>query len=196
MTDNAPLEQVSRYTKFQSLVKQIKHCHKCNGLNLEGVTESAAGFGNLYSKVMIIGQSLCTKCMETQIPFTGGSGRLLNRAFEKAGISKSDVFITNVVHCHTPENRKSFPHEIANCRTFLLEELDLVKPNVIIPLGQDAITSILKEDEWSKLVGKKVVIGSYIVYPMYHPSYVMRLGKKAIRKYVARLAYILKNEIK
>src|SRR2546427_8443393 len=121
MTDNASLEQVSREIRFQSLVKQIKQCTKCDGLNIEGVTESAPGYGNLYSKVMIVGQSLCRKCMETQIPFTGGSGKMLDRAFEIAHIRKSDVFITNVVHCHPPENRVSFSQEITSCRSYLLE---------------------------------------------------------------------------
>lgn len=196
MTDSSSLEQISREVRFQSLVKQIKQCRKCEGLNVQNITESAPGFGNLHSKVMIVGQSLCRKCMETQIPFTGGSGRLLDKAFEVAHISKSDVFITNVVHCHPPENRVSLIEEITNCRGYLLKELEIIKPKVIIPLGQDAVISILGEENWSKFVGKKVAHNSYIVYPMYHPSYIMKKGRKEIQKYVIRLAEILKREIR
>src|SRR5207249_3108523 len=115
------LDDEAKETRYQALANQVKQCHKCEGLNLERLTESSPGFGNLNSKVIIVGQSLCRKCMETQIPFTGGSGRLLDQAFKIANMKKSDVFITNVVHCHTPDNRKSLPHEIANCSPFLLE---------------------------------------------------------------------------
>jgi DNA polymerase len=133
--------------------------------------------------------------MKTQIPFSGGSGRLLDMAFGIAGIRKQDVFITNVVHCHTPENRKSFPHEIANCRTFLLEELEIVGPRVIIPLGEDAVVSILGDDAWPESVGESVSRDSQVIYPMYHPSYVLRNGPNHVSRYVAYLANILRREL-
>jgi len=162
---------------------------------MQGETESAPGFGNLFSRIMIIGQSLCAKCMKTQIPFTGGSGRVLDSAFEIAGVKKTDVFITNVVHCHTPDNRKSLPHEMANCRGFLLEELKLVKPKTIIPLGQDAVVSILGMDAWPSSVGKRVICNDYSVYPMYHPSYLRRKGTSQVRLYANSLANILKQNL-
>ncbi|WP_306460726.1 uracil-DNA glycosylase family protein [Mycobacterium arosiense] len=73
------------------------------------------------SPVVVVGQSLCGKpCMRAQIPFTGGRGRFLNLALERAGLTKSDIFTTNVVHCHPPNNRPSLPNEIENCRPYLL----------------------------------------------------------------------------
>jgi DNA polymerase len=133
--------------------------------------------------------------MKAQVPFTGRSGRVLDTAFEIAGVKKSDVFITNVVHCHTPSNRKSLPHEIANCRGFLLEELKLVKPKVVIPLGQDAVVSIIGKDAWPSSVGKRVIFDHYSVYPMYHPSYLLRKGTGDVRLYVNSLASILKQNL-
>ena len=188
------LDDEAKETRYQALANQVKQCHKCEGLNLERLTESSPGFGNLNSKVIIVGQSLCRKCMETQIPFTGGSGRLLDQAFKIANMKKSDVFITNVVHCHTPDNRKSLPHEIANCSPFLLEEIQIINPRVIIPLGQDAIISILGIDAWPTSVGKRVISNSHVVYPMYHPSYIMKRGRKAISEYSSSLARILVSE--
>jgi DNA polymerase len=76
--------------------------------------------------------------MARQEPFFGGTGALLNRAFDLADVRKSDLYITNVVHCHPPRNRKSLPSEIANCRAYLGEELAIVRPRVIIGLGEDA----------------------------------------------------------
>src|SRR3989442_13325444 len=102
--------------QFDALSSRVKACHKCERLNIEGATESAPGFGNLLSRIALIGQSLCKECMKTQIPFTGRCGRVLDQAFKLSGIRKSDVFMTNAVQCHTPRNRESLPSEVANCR--------------------------------------------------------------------------------
>jgi len=194
--DSKEILQESEVDRFLSLVERIRQCHRCQELNVKEITESVPGFGNLHSKIVIIGQSPCRKCMETQIPFTGGSGRLLDRAFQKAGMNKSDVFITNVIHCHTPGNRKSLPHEIANCRGYLLEELQIIEPKAIIPLGRDAVVSILGQEAWPNLVGKRVPHGSHIVYPRHHPSYVMKLGHLAVESFIQSLAAVLKSEIR
>jgi uracil-DNA glycosylase family 4 len=107
-------------------------------MNEPGVTASARGFGSATSPVAIVGQSLCRKCMETGIPFTGGSGGYIDDALKIAGCEKDELFITNVVHCHPPEDRPSQRHEVDNCRHFLHEELDIVRPRLIIGLGGDA----------------------------------------------------------
>lgn len=161
---------------------------------MKGSTESSPGFGNLNSRIMIVGQSLCRKCMDTQIPFTGGSGRILDQALRIAGVQKSQLFITNVVHCHTPDNRKSLPHEILNCSPFLLEEIEIINPRTIIPLGQDAIISILGDDAWPDSVSERIELGNRIIYPMYHPSYIIKCGKNAITEYAESLARILISE--
>ena len=112
----------------------------CVGLNdAELGTQNAPGYGNTSSKVVIVGQSLCGKpCIDSQIPFTGGSGLLLDAAFALTNVNKSDLYITNVVKCHPPKNRPSFDHEINNCRSYLLTELEWIKPTDIICLGKVA----------------------------------------------------------
>lgn len=117
----------------------IKVCRLCPGLNIPGETESAPGYGSVDSPVVLVGQSLCGKpCMESQVPFTGGSGSLLDRSFEEARIAKRDVFITNVVHCHPTRNHASLPTWISNCSPYLHLELKIVQPKLVIALGQDA----------------------------------------------------------
>ena len=79
-------------------------------MNVPGETQSAPGFGTVCSPVVIVGQSLCGKpYMDSQIPFTGGSGKLIDEALDNVDKDKSDVFTTNVVHCHPPGNRPSRP---------------------------------------------------------------------------------------
>ncbi len=75
--------------------------------------------------------------MKPQEPFYEGSGSLLNTSFKRAGCNKADTFITNAVHCHPPGNRKSHNHEIVNCSSYLYRELQIVRPRLIIGLGDD-----------------------------------------------------------
>lgn len=120
------------------IAQRISTCRQCPGMNQPGVTASAAGYGSAQSPVAIVGQSLCRKCMESGIPFTGGSGTYIDRALELSDRKKPELFITNVVHCHPVDDRKSRAYEIENCVHFLHEELDVVSPRLIIGLGEDA----------------------------------------------------------
>jgi DNA polymerase len=76
--------------------------------------------------------------MKTKVPFTGGSGELIDRSIELAGREKKDLFITNVVHCHPRKNRASYEHEIVNCSPYLHRELEIVRPRLVITLVRDA----------------------------------------------------------
>lgn len=166
---------------------RIQNCPRCEGLNIEGETESAPGFGNIMSNIVIVGQSLCTQCMETGIPFTEGSGWLLDRILFMAGLRKWDVFTTNVVHCHPPDNRKSKESEKANCLHYLIEELGIIKPDLVITLGSDARAVF---DPGAKF---GVLTKCYIGYEgetvemnwlcMYHPAY-FSYGGKGIDDYI------------
>lgn len=76
--------------------------------------------------------------MESQIPFTGGSGDLIDAGIQRAGRTKDAVFISNAVHCHPPRNRASHQHEIVNCSPYLHRELEIVRPRLVITLGRDS----------------------------------------------------------
>jgi uracil-DNA glycosylase family 4 len=129
---------VSRRLRKLTLDGEINNCRRCDGMNIDNVTASAAGYGCLGSPVALVGQSLCGKCMQTQIPFTGGSGELIDASIELAGRAKKDLFISNAVHCHPPKNRPSHEHEIVNCSPYLHRELEIVRPRLVITLGRDA----------------------------------------------------------
>ncbi len=177
-----------RELKFGRLNKRIKECHRCKDLNKKGVTENAPGYGNVKSGVVIIGQSLCTQCMETQIPFTGGSGRILDEVFKEAGIKKKDIFITNLVHCHPPNNRPSTKEEIKKCMHYLLLEIDLIRPKLIITLGTDARNAITHMTvPWRELGMTSIKGWLYNVYSVYHPAYYYRSGTDT-KEYIIDLA--------
>jgi len=128
----------SRRLRKLALDDEIRSCRRCDGMHIDGVTASAPGYGCLTSPVALVGQSLCEKCMNTQIPFTEGSGDLIDEGIKRAGREKKNLFISNAVHCHPPKNRASHQHEIVNCSPYLHRELEIVRPRLVITLGRDA----------------------------------------------------------
>lgn len=131
--------------------------------------------------MVLVGLSLCTECMATGIPFTGGSGLLIDDALRDAGPNKADIFTTNVVHCHPAhtDNRKSLPHEEEQCRPFLSRQIELVGPRLVIGLGRDAkealrlLYSDASELEWG-FVDQWTSDDPPSLSFAYHPSYVKR----------------------
>lgn len=185
-------------TKWIQLNRRIKNCSECEGLNKKEKTESAPGYGNKKARVMIIGQSLCTACMATQVPFTGGSGKILDRAFKLARIQKKDVFITNMLKCHPPNNRPSKPYEIDNCSTFLRKEVKYVRPSIIIGLGTDVKNHIMPSADWNTVYRETtpgIFEGKKLLF-LYHPAYFLRMhgakGKKT-KEYVKDLAKTIRR---
>ncbi len=183
---------MKKLKRVQKLNKKIEDCKLCKGLNKKGVSENAPGFGNINSKVMIVGQSLCTICMASQIPFTGGSGKLLDRVFKVLGIQKSDIFITNTLHCHPPENRPSKLHELANCYKYLRKEIDIVRPRLVIPLGNEARNTF--GGEFGKSLVRFVKERGYVIHAMYHPAYLYRMGDTSkTKEYVRQMAKVIRK---
>lgn len=171
----------SRHRLKIALDDEIKRCRRCEGMNIPGVTESAPGYGCVSSPVVLVGQSLCEKCMDTQIPFTGGSGDLIDEGIALAGLRKDQVFISNAVHCHPPKNRASHQHEIVNCAPFLHRELELVRPRLVITLGRDAERVVRFFYPGARFVEPPFVPprgrlprGVPIVFHAQHPSWVKR----------------------
>jgi uracil-DNA glycosylase len=171
--------RVNRETELAELAHQIRACRRCPGMNIPGITESAPGYGNPTSPVFLVGQSLCDPCMKTQIPFTGGSGFLLDRAFERANVRKDQIFITNVVHCHPPKNRPSYPEEIENCTEYLRRELEIVQPKLVIGLGKDA-------EHWCYR-------GGNVSPPLWSPDLSLADGMETTYLFVRHPSYLLRQ---
>lgn len=172
-----PGRRLAVSSKRDALAADIAACRRCPSLNVEGVTGSAPGYGCETSPVMLVGQSLCRRCMATGVPFTGGSEWLIKRSLKCAGREKSDLFVTNAVHCHPPDDRASEDHEKANCARFLRRELALVRPRLIVGLGDDAHDALRKECrralivEWRRFSPRPVLpAAGPVVLGLPHPS--------------------------
>jgi len=170
----------AKAVKKKALDAEIRNCMRCDGMNLPCQTEGAPGWGNLNSKIVIVGQSLCTDCMNTGIPFTRGSGYLLDAVLSLCALERKDVFITNLVHCHPPHNRPSTPKEIRNCAPFLLREIDIIRPELVVTLGTDA------RESFSKLIRGKEI--KYKVSNFKHPAFYLHAGWEGAVEWIVNLA--------
>lgn len=184
------------------LAATIKVCKLCPGMNLAGQTESAPGYGSVDSPLVLVGQSLCGKpCMDSQIPFTGGSGLLLDDALKRARVRKTDVFITNVVHCHPEGNLKSKELWINNCSPYLHLELKIVQPKVVVGLGDDASDALqnfytrVPDEVVHPFRTSRTAVPSRedpAVLFTKHPSWIMRQKFDRREQYVESLASVIK----
>ncbi|EUA93408.1 uracil-DNA glycosylase family protein [Mycobacterium ulcerans] len=171
----------SRRLRKIALDAEIAGCRRCEGTNIAPTTMSAPGYGCVSSPVALIGQSLCEKCMESQVPFTGGSGELIDESIQRAGREKEDVFISDAVHCHPPKNRSSHQHEIVNCSPYLHRELEIVRPRLVVALGRDGervLTFFYPSaricEELFEIPRGRLPKGVPYIFHVKHPSWIQR----------------------
>ncbi|MGB3082760.1 MAG: uracil-DNA glycosylase, partial [Candidatus Omnitrophota bacterium] len=110
-------------------------------------------------------------------------GQLLTKIIEAVGLKREDVFIGNILKCRPPGNRNPLPDEIAACNSFLLKQIDIIKPKVICALGKFAAQTLLDtETPISRLRGKFYDYHGTKLMPTYHPAYLLRnlQGKKDV----------------
>lgn len=162
-------------------------CRDCQGCKLsETRTQVVVGVGNVPNNLMVIGEGPGAKEDETGEPFVGRAGQLLTKIFESVGIHRpKDLYITNTVKCRPPNNRDPEADEIDACNGFLRRQLHLVKPKILVLLGNPSLKTVLgKEHSITKVRGqwfKREV--SYMddplyIMPLFHPSYLLRYASK------------------
>jgi len=144
-------------------------------LYIPGCTHIVFGEGNPKADIMFIGEAPGKQEDQQGRPFVGRAGQLLNRALEKLGLERSNVFITNVVKCRPPENRTPTHTEMQTGKKLLNKEIEVVEPQVICALGSTALRSLFEENiKISSVRGKQKAYHNVPVVPTYHPAYILR----------------------
>ena len=152
----------------------LEHCNKCDiSLYRKNVVK---GYGNTNSKLMFIGEAPGIKEDKEGIPFVGNAGILFNRSLYIIGFAKEDIFVTNIIKCKSKNNRTPTITEIKNCKFYLQCELEFIKPDIIVLLGNTALRSYFGVNNLmiSKYRGKIIGYNNTIILPLYHPSYIIR----------------------
>lgn len=153
---------------YELLVSQISSCAKC-GLS-RGRTQAVPGSGSLDADIMFIGEGPGFHEDRQGVPFVGQAGNLLNYMLSVIGLSREDVYITNMVKCRPPNNRDPFPGELEACAPYLDEQLKLIDPKVIVTLGRFSFTKFFPGQAIGRARGKPRKWREYMVFPMYHPA--------------------------
>lgn len=158
---------------LSNLEKAVAGCKKCR-LH-ETRTNTVFGEGPANADFMIIGEAPGEREDEQGLPFVGAAGRELDIVLELAGIDRKDIYITNVVKCRPPGNRNPDMDEIESCIGYLKRQLEMINPEVIILLGNVALSLVTGTASGiTKMRGKKMKYLSYTAIPTFHPVYVIR----------------------
>ncbi len=140
----------------------------------EQATQLVMGDGNPDADIVFIGEAPGKKEDEQGLSFVGASGRFLNDMLEAAGMVRSDVYITNIVKYRPPNNRDPKPAEKVAFMPYLFKQLQIIKPRVIITLGQHSMDCFIPGVKISKQHGQAVKVthedSEYLVIPLYHPA--------------------------
>ncbi len=160
---------------WDALNLSIQHCEDCE--LAANCTQKVPGVGDQQARVMIVGEGPGHDEDIKGEPFVGRSGQLLDKMLASVGLSRSQVFITNIVKCRPPNNRDPHVDEVKTCNRFLHAQIDLIKPDVILSVGRISAHSLLNSNQPVGRLVKTIhqLPDSQIpVKVTYHPAYLLR----------------------
>ncbi len=175
-----PQSAMEKIAAFAALRERALACVKCPHL-ASSRKHVVFGVGSIDAQLMFVGEAPGADEDEQGEPFVGKAGQLLTKIIQATGLTRADVYIANILKCRpdTPGqsagNRKPTPEEMQTCIPFLHEQIDLIRPKVIVALGATAVEGLL-----GKTVGITKLRGNWQTYrgtplmPTYHPAYLLR----------------------
>jgi len=175
---------VPKSSPFLSLRKNILHCQKCS-LSQER-KNAVPGEGNQEAELMFVGEAPGHDEDIQGQPFVGRAGQLLTKIINAMDYQRQEVFITNVIKCRPPQNRTPYKKEIEQCTPYLLKQIEMIDPRVIVALGKVAADFFIDSDlSMSLLRGNFYEFKKVRIMPTFHPSYLIRNeGNREIKKMV------------
>lgn len=154
--------------ELETIRQKVIKCTKCELCHTR--TNSVPGKGNFQSDVIFVGEAPGRNEDKHGEPFVGAAGKKLSAALEDAGISRNQIYITNVVKCRPPNNRVPNTNERNTCKQYLEQEISIINPKLICILGNTAFNSILGGSEITKYRGKIVRKNNQLYFLTVHPA--------------------------
>jgi len=163
--------------KMKKIEQSIKNCKKCN-LYLTR-KNPVIGNGSIDSEIIFIGEAPGRNEDTQGKPFVGRAGLFFNELLESIGLDRDNIYVTNILKCRPPKNRNPSKNEINECNIFLKEQIKIIKPKLIVTLGNFASKYIfeqynLKSKKISDIHGKIFQINNnskiLTIIPLYHPA--------------------------
>lgn len=171
--ERASLQGLSQHERMNKLRECLGDCRRCPLSG--GRTNIVFGDGDPAADVVFVGEAPGFYEDKSGIPFVGKSGELLNRMIKAMGLDRRQVYILNVLKCRPPENRDPAPDEIRMCSPFLLKQLEILQPRVILTTGRFATQCLLDTQKPMRaLRGTWQYWRDVPVLPTYHPAFLLR----------------------
>ncbi len=163
---------MSAEESLSAIAQEIHACTACN-LHRER-TQAVPGAGRPDADLMFIGEAPGFYEDKQGLPFVGASGRYLEELLRLIGMTRDDVFITNIVRCRPPQNRDPLRAEIEACQHFLDRNLAVIQPKIIATLGRYSMERFFPGEKISRIHGKPKKYRGRIYYPLFHPAAILR----------------------
>ena len=162
------------YPTMTQLAQHCNQCHRC-GLG-DSRTHAVVGRGNLQAPIMIVGEAPGQNEDETGLPFVGKAGQLLEKILASVNlVPEQDIYIANVIKCRPPANRVPTTEEVAACKPYLLEQIRLVNPKIILLTGATSVRGLTGDKRGiTKIRGTWLEWEGRLCMPILHPAYLLR----------------------
>lgn len=163
-----------RQAALQEIADRVRQCTLCPLST--GRTNAVPGAGRVDAEIMFVGEAPGFYEDQQGLPFVGASGKYLDELLGKIGMTRDEVFITNVVKCRPPGNRDPLPDEIDICvSTYLKQQVEIIQPKLIATLGRFSMALFFPKDaRITKIHGHPLRANNRIYYPLFHPAAVLR----------------------
>ena len=167
---------------LEDAANEASTCTRCRLAG--GRTQVVYGVGSPGAGIMFIGEGPGYHEDKQGEPFVGAAGQLLNRMLGEIGLRREDVYIGNVVKCRPPGNRDPLPDEIEACTPWLVEQISLIQPAILVTLGNFATRFVLnKQVAISRVRGQRFSWHGRTVIPTFHPAAILRGGGDGSRQF-------------
>lgn len=159
---------------LEELNQQILKCQKCPLSRTR--TNVVPGEGNPKAEIMFIGEGPGKNEDEQGKPFVGAAGKLLDKMLALINLDREDIFIANIVKCRPPGNRDPLPDEVNACWEWLAQQIEIIKPKLIVLLGRHSMDRFLPNQKISQIHGQPKRRGGQVYFPVYHPAAALYRG--------------------
>ena len=166
---------------LDSIIHEIGPCQRCELHKRR--SNIVFGVGNPNARLMFVGEGPGRDEDLQAEPFVGKAGKLLDKMIGAMGLQRRDVYIANIVKCRPPRNRDPEPHEVEQCEPFLRQQIEVIKPEVLVALGRYAAQALTRDSTpISKMRGQWMEYEGIPLMPTFHPAYLLRnaAGKRPV----------------
>ncbi|MFA7319159.1 MAG: uracil-DNA glycosylase [Parcubacteria group bacterium] len=189
---------MSKQSQLNQLNAKMSACSLC--ALRSGCTRVVPGAGSTTAEIMFIGEAPGKKEDETGVPFVGAAGKFLDEMLGTIKLKREEVYTANVCKCRPPSNRDPLPEEVKLCWPWLLQQIQIIQPKLIVTLGRHSMERFLPGQKISQVHGHAMRrdiegIGSQVFYTLYHPAAALYNGgmRETLIKDFKKIPKILKK---